>query len=243
MNEIPIIRKGTFKDYFKPGCALGVFIGGIATIGSLVDGGHSLLYSLLMGFFVWSIMVFLVGGIAFGGHEYFERKKRIKKLKSKKYSFLHKESFQLHSDLFFEGTYKEYFIRVLPMSEWQNARKEIEYYIIEAYYTFDLENDEEKEKNLTGVYFLGELHFSNHCVGYIPKDWRNPDFKNNLDGLISILKREKLKPFSKEDWESSFGKELKEEQEKDEKTRTKQVIKIGKLFDIKYIKKNKKASS
>ena len=241
MNEIPIIRKGSFKDYFKPGCALGVFVGGFAIIGSLVDGGNSLLYSLLMGLFVWSIMVFIVGGIAFFGHEYFERKKRIKKLKSEKYSFLHEKSFQLHSDLFFEGMYKEYFIRVLPMSKWQNARKKIEYDIIEAYYTFDMEDN--KEESLTANYFLGELHFSNHCVGFIPKDWKNPDFKNNLDGLISILEREKLKPFSKEDWENSFGKELKEQREKDEKARTKQVFKIGKLLDIKYIKKNEKASS
>jgi len=242
MNEIPIIRKGTFKDYFKPGCGLGVVFGGIIIINSLVDGG-SLLYSLLMGLVVWSAMVFAVGGIGFFGYEYFERKKRIKKLKSEKYTFLHEESFQLHSDLFFEGTYKEYFIRVLPMSKWQNARKEIEYDVIEAYYTFDLGNDEGYEKKLSGVYFLGELYFSNHCVGYVPKDWKNPDFKNNIDGLISILKRENLKPFSKEDWENSFGKELKEQQEKDEKTRTKQVIKIGKLLYIKYIKKNEKASS
>ena len=123
------------------------------------------------------------------------------------------------------------------MSKWQNARKEIEYDIIEAYYTFGLEKDEKKEENLSGVYFLGELHFSNHCVGYYPKDWRNPDFKENLDGLISILKRENLKPFSKEDWDNSFGKKLKEQNEKDEKDRTKQVIKIGKLLDVKYIKK------
>ena len=235
MNEIPIIRKGSFKEYFKPVCGLGVLFGGLTTIISLVDGGHSLIYSLLKGLFVWSIMVFIVGGIAFFGYEYFERKKRIKKLKSEKYSFFHKESFQLHSDLFFEGTYKEYFIRVLPMSELQNARKKIEYDIIEAYYTFDMEDNEEKKTTVN--YFLGELHFSNHCVGFLPKDWENPDFQNNLDGLISILRRENLKPFSKEDWENSFGKKLKVQQEKDEKARTKQIVKIGKLLDIKYIKK------
>ena len=240
MDEIQIIRKETFKDYFKPGCGLGVVFGGLSAVVSFVDGGNSLLYSLLMGLIVWSVMVFAVGGIGFFGYEYFERKKRIKKLKSKKYSFLHAESFQLHSDLFFEGTYKEYFIRVLPMSKWQNARKEIEYDIIEAYYTFDTEKNEE---NLTGIYFLGELHFSNHCVGFLPKDWKNPDFKNNFDGLISILKREDLKPFSKEDWENSFGKELKEQQEKDKKARTKQVVKAEKLLEIKYIKKNENASS
>ncbi len=202
-----IIRKETFKDYFKPGCALGVIFGGLSCLISFIDGKNSLRYSLIMGLIVWSVMVFIFGGIAFLGHEYFERKRCIKRLKSKKYSFLHEADFQLHSDLFFENTYKEYFIRILPMTKWQNPRKKIEYDIIEAYYTFPAEED--KEDSLTGNYFLGKLYFSNHCVGFIPKDWMNPNFKNNLDGLISILKRENLKPFSKKDWESSFGKKLK----------------------------------
>jgi hypothetical protein len=241
MNEIPIIRKGSYKEYLKPALRGGFAIGVLFFLVAWIS--QPILYALLGGLGLWIALIIIFMGMAFPGHEYFERKKRIKKLKSEKYSFLHEESFQLHSDLFFEGTYKEYFIRVLPTSKWQNARKEIEYDIIEAYYTFDSDNYEEKEKNLTGIYFLGELHFLNHCVGYIPKDWIIPNFKNNLDGLISILKRENLKSFSKEDWENSFGKELKEQQEKDKKTRTKQVVKIGKLLDIKYVKKNGSASS
>ena len=212
MNEVPIIQKGSLKEYFKPGNGLGILFGGLAVVMSLGSGG-SLFHSLLFGFVVWCIMVFVVGGIAFFGEEYFVRKKRIKRLKSEKYSFLHEESFQLHSDLFFEGTYQGYFIKVLPLSKLQTATKEIEYDVIEAYYTFDAENS--KEKELTGSYFLGELFFSNHCVGFLPKDWENPDFKSNLDELISILQRENLKPLSKEDWEDSFGKELREQQEKE----------------------------
>jgi hypothetical protein len=53
------------------------------------------------------------------------------------------------------------------------------------------------------------------------------------------MKREDLKPFTKEEWENSFGKNLKEQKEKDEKARTKQIIKIRKLLDVKYIENHK----
>jgi hypothetical protein len=235
-NEVQIIRKGVYKDYLNPALLGGWILGLISFLVSLKE--KPVISALWIGLFVWIVIIITFMVIGFFGYEYFERKRRIKKLKSEKYSFLHAESFQLQSDLFFEGTYKEYFFRILPMST-RHKRKEIEYDIIEAYYTFDLEDDnEEKEKNLTGEWFLGELHFSNYCVGFLPKDWQNPDFKANLDGLISIFKRENLKPFSKDEWENSFGKKLKEQQEKEEKARTKQVVKIGKLLDIKYIKKN-----
>lgn len=145
----------------------------------------------------------------------------------------------MHQDLYFEGIYKDYHFRVLPMTEWQERKKDIEYVIIEAFYTFDKgQIDSEKEKNLSGNYFLGQLHFANHCVGFVPKDWELPNFKENFDGLIGILKREKLMPFSRLEWEEIFGKKLKEEEIKEEKSRTKQILKIGKL-DLKYVKPKK----
>ncbi len=54
-----IIRKETFKDYFKPGCALGVIFGGLSCLISFIDGKNSLRYSLIMGLIVWSVMVFI----------------------------------------------------------------------------------------------------------------------------------------------------------------------------------------
>jgi hypothetical protein len=229
MNEAPIIRKGSYKDYLTPAIYGGFIIGIMWFLISLIE--KPVASSLLTGLFVWIGWIILYG-IGFLSEEYYMRKIQIKKLKSKKYFFLHENSFQIHSDLFFEGIYKEYFIRVLPMTS-KRKKKDIEYDVIEAYYTFNSENYE--EEYLTGNYFWGELYFSNHCVGFLPKDWKNPDFKENLDGLISILKRENLNPLSKEEWENSFGKALKEQREKEERSRTKQIIKIGK-FEVKYIK-------
>ena len=237
MNENQKIKKGSFIEYLK----LGIF-GGIPV--GLIFFGVSLLEkkttynALLIGVFIW-IVVIVLFGVGFIVEEYFIPKKRLKRLKSEKYSFLHENSFQMHSDFFFEGTYNEYFVRIFPMSKFQNTKKDIEYDIIVAYYTLDSKNSEEREKYLTDNYFLEKLHFSNHCVGYLPEDWKNPNFKYNLDGLVSILKREKLKPISKEEWENSFGKKLEEEREKEELSRTKQILKIGKILDVKYIKKQK----
>jgi hypothetical protein len=230
-NEVPIIRKRSYKEYLTQSIYGGFIVGIMWFLISLIE--KPVTSALLTGLFVWIGVIILFMGIGFPSEEYYKRKIRIKKLKSGKYSFLHEHSFHIHSDLFFEGTYKEYFIRVLPINKRQ--KKDIEYDVIEAYYSFDSENYEEKEKYLTGDYFWGKLYFSNHCVGFLPKDWENPNFKENLSGLISILKREDLKPLSKEEWENSFGKELKEQREKEVRSRTKQIIKIGK-FDIKYIK-------
>jgi hypothetical protein len=237
MNEVPIIRKGSYKKYLIPSIYGGFIVGIMWFLISLIE--KPVASALLTGLFVWIGVIILFMGIGFPSEEYYRRKIQLKKLKSEKYLFLHENSFQIHTDLFFEGIYNEYFIRVVPMTISKRQKKDIEYDIIEAYYTFDSENYD--EEYLTGDYFWGVLYFSDHCVGFLPKDWKNPDFKEDLDGLINILKRESLKPLSKEEWENSFGKALEEQREKEEHSRTKQIIKIGK-FDVKYIK-NKNINS
>lgn len=216
MKKAPIIRKGIYKDYLNPAIRGGVFIAILFAVISL--SMRSVLSSLLIGLYIWVGIIVLFMGIAFPLHEYFDRKQRIKKLLSKKYAFLHERDFQMHTDLFWEGSYKGYFIRVLPNEIHKKWGRNIEYDLIEAYYTFDLYDPEEHKKrafDLSGDrYFIGRLIFANHCVGLIPRDWKNPDFKENLDGLIAVLKRENLKPLSKKDWENSFGKELKLQKEK-----------------------------
>lgn len=122
-----------------------------------------------------------------------------------KYSFLHQHNFVLHEDLYFEGQYKDFFIRVIPDQEWiQKKRgpgKFIEYIVIESYYKFLSDTyGVEDEYNLSGEYNIGKVHFENHCAGFIPKDWDNPNFEENFDGLIGLFKRENLAPISKEEF-------------------------------------------
>jgi hypothetical protein len=241
MNEIPIVRKGSIKSYWTNGFGGGMLIGILVFLMSIIN--NSALNSLYFGLIAWGAIIVIWIGIGFTSEEYFKRKKKIKKLTSERYSFLDENNFKLHQDLYFEGIYKGFFFRVLPVTKWiekgRGRGKEIEYVAIESLYTFDPESyNIEREGKMCGDYFLGHIHFANHCAGFVPKDWENPNFKENFDGLISIFKRENLKPLMKNDWEKIFGEKLRKDKEDEENPKTKQILKIGKL-DIKYRKPNK----
>jgi hypothetical protein len=237
MNPVPIIRKDSYKNYLANGIAEGFVVGVIFFVLSLLN--NSVLKSIYFGFGMWLGIIIIFMGIGFPSEEYFKRKKRIKKLLSEKYSFLNTNRFTLDPDLFFEGIYREYYFRVVPMTSRQQRKKEIDYDIIEAFYSFSkVVNDVDKEKRMTGEYFIGKFYFANNCVEFLPKDWENPHFKENFDGLVGILKAEGLRPIQKNDWEILYGNKLTGIKEDEEKSRTRRILKIGKL-DIKYIKPKK----
>lgn len=242
MNKVPIIRKGAIKDYWTNGFNGGLYIGILVFLLSLIN--NSVLTSLYFGLVIWIGIIAILIGIGFTSEEYYKRKKKIKNLTSEKYAFLDKLHFTLHEDLYFEGIYNGFFFKVLPMTKWvqkkRGRRNDIEYVVIEAFYTSDSGSlDKERETKMCGDYFFGNVHFGNHCAGFIPKDWENPNFKENFDGLISIFKRENLIPLMKEDWENTFGAKPEKAKENGEKAKTKQILKIGKL-DIRYKKPDKK---
>lgn len=212
MNKVPIIREGSLKDYWSSGFGGGLLIGAIVFIISLIN--NSLLNSFYFGLITWGGIIVIWICIGFTGEEYYNRKKRIKKLTSDRYAFLDQQGFKLHEDLFFEGIYKGFFFRVLPMAKWvekgRSRGKDIEYIYIESFYTSDKDViDSDREARMCGDYFCGNLQFVNHCAGLLPKDWDNPDFKENFEGLINILKRENLIPLMKEDWENTYSNENK----------------------------------
>ncbi|OWR77073.1 hypothetical protein SJDPG4_07630 [Porphyromonas gingivalis SJD4] len=175
---------------------------------------QNLLNSLLFGLMIWAFVIVLWIGVGFTTEEYYKRKKQIKKLMSDQYAFLDLHGFTLHEDLYFEGVYEGFFFRVCPATEYIKkgyaGKKAVEYVIIESFYRFASEpTDAEREAKMSGEYSLGDVHFENHCAGFVPKDWKNPDFKANFDALIAISKREGLLPITKNDWESTFGEHSK----------------------------------
>lgn len=96
------------------------------------------------------------------------------------------------------------------MEKGRGRGKYLDYIIIESFYSFDQScNNSEREKSMIGDYFLGKVHFGNNCAGFIPKDWENLDFKENFDGLISILEEEKLKLLSKKEWRKMWSENQK----------------------------------
>jgi len=238
MNQIPVIRKGAIKDYWVNGVGGGFIVGLIFFLITLINS--SFRDAVIAGLAFWIGIAVLFIGVGFPSEEYFKRKMRIKELTSPKYAFLDENGFTLHPDLYFEGTYKGLFFRILPMTKWIEKKKgrgkELHYVIIESFYSFKTDSQNpKKEENLRGDYFFGRIHFANQCASLLPKDYENTDFQINLEGLISIFHRENLLPLSKEEWEETIGKRLDEARERAEKARTKQILKIGKL-DIKYTK-------
>lgn len=245
MNKVPIIRKGSIKPYWSNGCGGGLMIGFLVFLLSLIN--NSVLTSLHFGMGIWIGIIVIWIGLGFTSQEYYKRKKKIKNLTSNKYAFLDLHNFTLHEDLYFEGVYREFFFRVLPTTGRIPKRKgrgiEIEYIVIEAFYNYDTASvDSDREEKMCGDYFIGHVHFANHCAGFISKDWDNPDFKENFDGLINIFKREKLYPLMKDDWESTYGEKLRKSEEEEEEARTKQIFKIGKILKITYRKPDEKVN-
>lgn len=212
MNEVPVIRKGRLKSYWNTAFRGGFFLGLFVFLAALTK--QSLLNSLLFGLMIWAFVIVLWIGVGFTSEEYYKRKKQIKKLMSDQYAFLDLHGFTLHEDLYFEGIYEGFFFRVCPATEYIKkgyaGKKAVEYVIIESFYRFASgSTDAEREAKMSGEYNFGDVHFENHCAGFVPKDWKNPDFKANFDALITIFKREGLLPITKDDWESTFGEHSK----------------------------------
>lgn len=238
MNVVPIIRKNSYKDYLGTSVLGGFMIGLIFGLIALFNS-HSIV-SLYIGIALWMLTIIITMTFGFPRQEYFKRKKRIAKLQSEQYTFLYEKGFQLHEDLYFEGFYEGYFFRIIPLTKWFSKKHEIEYVVIEAYYFW--ENDKmisRDESNLDGLYFIGELNFANSRVSYLPKDCYNPDFKYNMDGLVSILKRVNLMPLSKVDWDREIGKRLIKEKEEELESRTVHLVRIGKILNLKYTREEK----
>jgi hypothetical protein len=241
MNKVSVIRKERVKSYLLKGLVDGFLIGILVFLITLVK--YSALNSLYFGLISWGGVILIWMGIVFTSKEYFKRKKKIKKLTSDTFAFLYEHDFVLDDCLHFEGIYKGYFFRVFHKIEWLGGELGIwdfmEYVTIESFYTSD-SLDDEREAKMCGMNFLGNVKAGYNCITLLPRDCQNPDFKKDFDGLISILKREKLAPISEEDWNNTAGKKLKQDRKDAKKARTKLILKIGRM-NIEYIKPDKMA--
>jgi len=85
MNEhnIHIIRKETFKEYLINGAFGGFVLGIIFFFISLLQ--NSLTESLKKGFVIWIGIILLFTTVGFFSEEWYLRKRKLKKLKTKKY--------------------------------------------------------------------------------------------------------------------------------------------------------------
>jgi hypothetical protein len=204
MKNITTIRFEKIIEYLISGIKAGIVIG--------------LIFSLLSLFYFTSIEAIQIGLLgmiivlclhfSFGiiAKEYLKRKKQIRRLLSDKYKFLRKHNFRILNELVYVGEYNGYHFRILPMRYPQQPN--YEYDIIETYYNTD---DAEKEASLCGEYYIGRINFNENVAGCLPKNWKNPNFKENFEELIHIMDRENLKPISRDNWAQKIvNRETKE---------------------------------
>ena len=236
----PIFRKECLKDYNIMKWV--VCIGGTTAfvVFLLCTINNSLEIAFWVALSVWLIYAFMYFFIFFH-EEYYKPRMIMKRLNSKVYTFFDQAGFEITENFTLEGSYKGFDIILYPQTIYKQKQKNVTYDIIETFYTINEESClEKKEKNMSGKYNIGELFFQNQVVSFVPCKWCNPDYESIIEDLINILKREELKPLSKKDWDDRIGNPLRLnanlEEEQDELRRTKQIVKIGNILDIKYIK-------
>ncbi len=221
-------------EYLIPGAFGGFVLGMIFFLISLFE--NSLTESLKTGFVIWIVIIFLFTTVGFFSEEWYKRKRKLKKLlKTKKYRKLFDLGLKINDDLEFVGNINNYNVRFYLYEKYLKPNKYIDKHYIDIYCipkSFDnFQNVIDKIKNISGIENAA-WGYGIFSIGY--KENTN-DFIYPLDLTIKYLTEESITPLSKPDWESSFKKEITNKREIEEKARTKQVIKIGKL-DIKYIK-------
>jgi len=168
----------------------------LCTINNSIWGAF---WGALVGWFLYAIICMII----IGDIEYFTPRSKQKRLLEKKYQYLFNIGFRKTEDFNIEGYYKDFHIIICPQAQKEKRKKNIHYDIVYASYKFDdTENDEDievRERNMCGSYHIGDLIFRGCAVTFVPYQWKDPDFEDILTHLISILKRENLKPKDKSD--------------------------------------------
>lgn len=233
-NRVPAVKKETYKSYLVTAFAGGFALSLPLFILSLSDppGKHHTLWVRLS---VWGGAIVFLTSIFI--REYLGRKRKMEVLLSPRYDFLFEHGFTLHEDLFFEGVYEGFHMKIITA---MRRRGQIQrfYDAIQIFYDSDPEDDNAKrEHDISGTYYLGRLNFSDHTVLFLPKDWADTDFKENLTELIILFERLRVKPISKDDWLETYGIRLKEEAMQKQKERESNwLTKVCKRLGIETLK-------
>lgn len=127
------------------------------------------------------------------------KKKRREIIDAERSEILQGLGFVFVDNLYFEGVYRGFLIRVSPTTIRQKKNEVLPCSVIQAYYQPKLRDDVGKKIVEPISYHLGNLLFYYTTVIFIPTNFIQPDFKENFEGIVNILIREGYKPISKED--------------------------------------------
>ncbi len=232
MDNIEKIKSGTYKDYLGNAIFGGLILGIIFFLINLIE--NNFLTALYRGLGTSFTIVTLLFTFGYIHQEWYLRRKRIRLLKSDKYSDLQKIGLSLNNDLDYVGYIDNFFIRFMTTEKWTKKNSIISH-SIDIYSNptnFDqlrILIDKVKEmpniRNAAWGYGIFTTYFS--------EDTQR--FDDLVTKIISTLGDYHLQPIKMSSWENSFGNELRQTIHEKENQKTKQILKIGKL-DIKYKK-------
>lgn len=232
MDNIEKIKSGTYKDYLGNAIFGGLILGIIFFLINLIE--NNFLTALYRGLGTSFTIVTLLFTFGYIHQEWYLRRKRIRLLKSDKYSDLQKIGLSLNNDLDYVGYIDNFFIRFMTTEKWTKKNSIISH-SIDIYSNptnFDqlrILIDKVKEmpniRNAAWGYGIFTTYFS--------EDTQR--FDDLVTKIISTLGDYHLQPIKMSSWENSFGNELSQTIHEKENQKTKQILKIGKL-DIKYKK-------
>ncbi len=231
-TNIKIIRKEKFKEYLFPGMIGGFLLGLFIFLFSIIDNSFKESVKMGMG---WMGIILLFAVIGFFSEEWYQRKRKLKKLQSGKYRELLNLGLKINNDLDLAGNINDFYVKFYLDKKYVKPNKYIDKHYANIYcFPQSFEGFQEvidRIKNIPEVQNAG-WGFGTLTLIY---EENTENLVSPIELSIDYLKEASILPLSKSEWDKTFGKELKWEREKEEKARTKQILKIGKL-DIKYIK-------
>jgi len=207
-QNTPEKKEWSFKDLMRQAFVGGIWVGLIFAGGTLLEnlspnGSNTINDVIRNGVFGFLLLpvIFIIGLLV---TKYVVPWMTGRRLRTARYKFLHDNGFVVDEKFCFKGVYRGYHIKIIPIEDEPHNGKYISYDIIESYY--DLSDQEINENILSGNYYFGHITFESCKVILIPRNYSNPDFEETLNGLVTVLTREKLEPRSQTDWEETFGK-------------------------------------
>lgn len=210
-SEKKQMRKWLFITLISMASRLGVIVGIVLCVVYLLAClifKWPVSYAILLLLMILSLVVLNLyhAGMFFWAMWNVSRKK-MPPLDEAPYKFLHENKFTQSDTYYFDGVYKDFHISVKPDDNIFLGKHNI----IECY--FESPHDSFNYESLSGEYYFGFLEFYSNNVLCMGRNRAEPDFEKIFDGLITLMRREKLTPLSRADWEVSYKEATEAEAE------------------------------
>ncbi len=229
---VRLIRSKSIQRYLIDTLLFGFILSFFSVLLLLIFSDFDIVNSIIRGFLVAVLCVFVIQIIRFIIKELVIRGTLIKKLNTEYLKVLRNYGIFLQDELVFKGVYRGYSINIYPREE--TVKKNIKlFFTINAYYNYpdSLTDDFLKwkfDQDNIKTYEVGSINFGSHVAILHPIDKYKPDFKSCIDFLIDKLNELKLTPMDFSEWEKLYIQPLEE----------KHKLERNQVFDL--FKKQKK---